>query len=201
MKKLLYKRRGILALLALVAVVTAALGGAIPYFYRDLPEPAKANRDELLRWLIVKDLAEEPPATQLALAERLEVEFGSGVDWSEFEGEMDEAQCGRLMKNIPAVLRPWILKKADAYGRLPTDRRAAFLDRLIDKLEVWQGVEKLLPQPSANASEPSPKLAAILTREMERLQKEAPAAQRKQLARLWADLQVRWFLRSIAPKT
>ena len=203
MKKQFYKHRGILALLALFLFVAAALGGTIPFFYPCLPDPAKANRQELLRWLITKDMAKETPATQLALAGRLEIEFGAGVDWAAFQGKIDAAQRKLLLQNIPAVLRPWMLAKADAYERLSADCRAAFVERLIDTLEVWRGVEKLLPQTAANAQEPatSPKLATIMIREMEQLRKEAPAAQQKQIGELWADIQMRWFLRSIAPKT
>jgi hypothetical protein len=200
MQKLLYNRRGMLALLALLVFVAAAVGGAIPFFYRELPDPAKANREELLRWLITKDIAKETPATQLALADRLETEFGSGVDWTAYQGKLEEPQRRQLLQNIPSVLRPWILEKADAYGRLSTDRQAAFLDRLIDTLEVWQGIEKLLPQPTTNAKNP-PTLATMMMQEIERLQKEAPAAQQKPLGQLWTDVQMRWFLRSIEPKT
>ena len=103
MKKPLYKHRGILALLALLVFVAAALGGAIPFFYPCLPDPAKANRQELLQWLIAKDIAKETPATQLALAGRLEIEFGSGVDWAAFQGKLDAPQRKLLLQNIPAV--------------------------------------------------------------------------------------------------
>jgi hypothetical protein len=203
MKKLPLNRRGILALLLLVGCVAAALGGAIPFFYRDLPHPAKASREELLQWLVVKDVAAETPATQSALAGRLEAEFGSGVDWTAFQAEIDEPQRKQLLKNIPCVLRCWMLEKADAYGRLSADCRAAFLDRMIDSLEVWQGAEKLLPPSAPNGTETakSPKLATILMREMERLQEESPASQQKRIGRFWTDVQMRWFLRSIKPKT
>jgi hypothetical protein len=203
MKKLLYRRRGIFAVLALFVVVAAAVGGTIPFFYGNLPEPAKANRHELLRWLIVKDLAKETPATQLTLAERLEEEFGSGVDWAEFQSKLNDAQRKQLFQNIPCVLRPWILKKAETYEQVAKDQKKAFLDRLLDTLEVWRGVEKLLPNATASGKEPakSPKLAAILMQEMDKIQKESPVAQQKQIGKFWADVQMQWFLRSFATKT
>jgi hypothetical protein len=203
MRTILYKHRGILALLAFLVFVAAALGGVISIFNRDLPDPAKANREELLRWLIAKDLAKETPATQLALAKRLEEEFGSGVDWAKYQAKIDEPQRKQLFQNIPCVLRPWILEKAKAYAQLAKDRKAAFLDRLIDTLEVWRGIEKLLPQPVASAQNPapSPKLAAMLVQEMDKVQREVPAEQQKQVGKFWADVQMHWFLRSIAPKT
>ena len=133
--------------------MAAAIGGAIPFFSRDLPDPAKANREELLRWLITKDLAKEPAPTQLALAQRLETEFAAGVDWSEFKNQIDEPQCRATVRKIsPAFCVPWILEKADAYGQLAADQQTAFLDRLIDTLEVWQGVEKLLPKQAENVA-------------------------------------------------
>jgi hypothetical protein len=203
MKKVFSNRRGFLALLALLIFVAAALGGAIPFIYHDLPYPAKANRQELFRWLIAKDLAQESSSTRLALAQRLESEFASGLDWNSVEAKIDDSQRTLLLKNIPCVLRPWILEKAAAYERLSEDRRRGVLDRLLDTLEVWQGVEKLLPRPTSNAPEtakPS-SLTAILLQEMENLQKEVPVAQRKQVDRLWVAMQTRWILRSLAPKS
>jgi hypothetical protein len=201
MKKLLYTRRGILALLALLVLVVGALGGAIPYFY-GLPDPAKANRHELLRWLVTRDIALESLEIQSALADRLESEFGKDVDWSSFRGKLSEAQINRLIHNIPAVLRPWMLKKSDTYAQLSADCRTAFVDRMIDTLEVWQGIEKVIPEPSGVGLSESqtPKLATLLTQEMEKLQKESTAAEQKKLGDLWLALQTRWFLRSFAPK-
>ncbi len=95
-----------MASLAFLMFVAAALGGAISIFNRNLPDPTKANREELLRWLISKDLSRETPATQLALAERLEAEFGAGVDWAAFQAKIDAPQRKQLCRNIPCVLRP-----------------------------------------------------------------------------------------------
>jgi hypothetical protein len=203
MKALLHKHRGILALLALLVLVGVALGGAIPFIYRDLPEPAKANRQDLLRWLITKDIAKETPAIQLTLASRLEAEFGSGVDWTAFQGKLNDSQRKQLIENIPSVLRPWMLEKAEVYERLSTDGRRAFLDRMLDTLDVWKGIEKLIPESAANAQNEtkSPKLATILMQEMEILQREIPDSQKKQVGELWTAIQMRWFLRSLAPKT
>lgn len=202
MQKPLLKRRGFLALFAFLLVVTAVIGGTIPFFYRDLPEPAKANRQELLRWLITKDLAKEPPERVLALGERLEAEFASGVDWSKYQSKLDEAQRKQLFQNIPYILRPWIVKKAEAYSQIAKDQKSAFLDRLLDTLEVWRGVEKLLPSSTAAGKEPakSPKLLTILMQEMDKIQKESPDLQQKQVGKFWADVQMQWFLRSIRPK-
>jgi hypothetical protein len=185
-------------------ILTAvAIGGAIPFIPRALPDPSKATRDELLSWLITKDLAKEPAPTQLAIAKRLESEFASGVDWSKFKNHLDEPRCRQLIKNIPCVLRPWILEKADAYGQLAAEGQTAFLDRLIDTLEVWRGVEKLLPKQAENSQDPanSPKLADILMKEMKNLKNESPPAQQKQIDQLWAAMQMRWIMRSFAPKT
>jgi hypothetical protein len=203
MMKMFPKRRGILVLLAILILVTAAVGGAIPFLPRGLPDPAKATRDELLRWLITKDLAKEPPPTQLAIARRLETEFAAGVDWSSFKDRIDDSQCRQLLKNIPCVLRPWILEKADAYEQLAAEGKNAFVDRLIDTLDVWRGVEKLLPKQAENSQDPanSPKLTAILMQEMEKLQKESPPSKQEQINQLWMAVQMRMVLRSFAPKT
>jgi hypothetical protein len=203
MKKMLSKRRGILAVLALSMIVASTAGAMFAFSCRGLPEPAKANRQELLRWLIATDLAEQTPETQLTLAERLEAEFGSGIDWAAFQSRLNDAERQQLFRNIPCVLRPWILKKANAYAQMAADQKTAFLDRLLDTLEVWRGVEKLLPQTGASDGVPakSPKLATILTREIDKLQKDAPLAQQELVGKFWTDVKLHWFLRSFSPKS
>jgi hypothetical protein len=195
-------RRGIFAFLALVALLVVAIGVAIPFLAQSLPDPAKADRQQLLRWLIAKNLEQETPATRLTLAQRLESEFAAGIDWTAFQSKIQEPQRKQLLNNIPCVLRPWILEKAEAYMKLSEGQRTAFLDRLIDTLESWRGVEKILPQSTQNTqgTEKPPKLTAMLLKEMDSLQKEVPTEQQQQLNQLWTAMQARWLWRSFAPK-
>jgi hypothetical protein len=202
MRKMSKKRRGILVFLVLIVLVAGTIVAAIPFFFRNLPEPAKANQQELLCWLVVKDLDKETSATQLALAQRLESEFAAGVDWTKYRSKIDEPERKQLLKNIPCVLRSGFLEKATVYERIATDRRTAFLDKLIDTLEVWRGAEELLPQQKAAEKESSamPRLASILMGEMEKLKKTVPDSQQKQVDQLWVAVQTRWLMRSFAPK-
>jgi hypothetical protein len=202
MKNVLAKYRSLLVVAILLLTVVSAAGMFVAFSQRGLPEPAKANRQELLRWLIAEDLARQTPETLLSLAERLEVEFGSGVDWAAFQSRLDDSQRRRLLQNIPSVLRPWILKKAETYAKIAADQKAAFLDRLLDTLDVWKGVEKLLPRavpPGGESAEPS-KLATILSSEMDALQRDAPATQQEQVGKFWTDVRLHWFLRGLTSK-
>lgn len=202
MKNMLVKYRGLLVAAIVLLTVASAAGMFVALSHRGLPEPAKANRQELLRWLIAEDLARQTPGTLLTLAERLEAEFGSGVDWAAFQSRLDDSQRRQLLQNIPCVLRPWILKKAETYAQIAADQKIAFLDRLLDTLDLWKGVEKLLPRPEQPGSEPadSSKLATILSREMDSLQKDAPASQQEQVGKLWTDVRLHWLLRGFTSK-
>jgi hypothetical protein len=74
-------RRGILWLALLATLLAVGAAAAVPFLRSRLPDPAVANRDELLRWLVTRDLAMETPQTRLVLIQRLGQEFHSGVDW------------------------------------------------------------------------------------------------------------------------
>jgi hypothetical protein len=198
MKKMLYNRRGILAIVALLGCVAVAIG-AVPFLYPSLPDPEKADQQQLLHWLVLRDLGQESPARQLTLALRLESEFGEGVDWSKFKGKLSLEQIDRLIANIPHVLRPWILEKSVIYEKSPDDRRLASLDQVIATLEVWQGVETLLP-PKSETDGNKTELKTILTGEMNRLLAQLPKDQKKTVEKFWGDLKMRWVLKKMGFK-
>lgn len=203
MKKISVNRRGILVFAAVLLFLTAAVGGAIPLLSRGLPDPEKANREELLRWMVTRDLAKEPPVTQLALARRLESEFAAGVDWAAFKNKINDSQRRQLLNNITCVLRPWILEKAETYGRLAAEGRDAFLDQLLDTLDVWKGVEKLMPKQAQNgqgAAKPTD-MNDLMMQEMAKLQKDSSPEQQKQIGQLCVAVQLRKVMRTFAPKT
>ena len=184
-------RRGILWLVLAVALAVG-IGVAIPLLPPRLPDPAVANRDQLLRWLVARDLAKESPKTRLVLIQRLEKEFHSGVDWEALKRNTTEAQRKQLWSNIPLLLGPWLNERASAYSQLPPAERLQFIDEVIDSLTAWSGAEKL--QPHAAHSDSDGMLSAVLG-QVEECKRTAEPKQRDHISHFLADLQLRFLLR------
>jgi hypothetical protein len=96
-------------------------------------------------------------------------------------------------------LRPWILEKSAGYQKVSEDRRLASLDQIIATLEVWQGVETLMP-PSSETGGAETELTTILTGEMKRLLTQLPEEQKKTVEKFWGDLQMRWVMKKMGFK-
>ena len=189
-------RRGILWLALLATLLAVGVAAAMPFFRSRLPDPAVANRDELLRWLVTRDLAEETPQTRLLLIQRLQQEFHSGVDWDALKRKTNEAQRKRLWSNIPLLLGPWISDNASAYSQLPQAKRLQFIDNVIDSLMTWRGAERLqMPKDGDAAQSGSGSLMSVLLDQVEECKRKAEPQERKHISQFLAALQFRFLTR------
>jgi hypothetical protein len=195
--------RGKLLLLISVALMGIAIGAGSFLIHYDLPDPACANRQELFCWLALKDLNEQSRETRLILANRLEEECIKGLDWKAIGVKLDEAQQNRIWNNIPLLLRPWFVDKAKYYGKLTSEKRLIYVDRLIDILTAWRGIESLLPSrtKASEGEKDSAGLSNFLLNEIERTQRESDAPDREQIGELWNALKIRWLVRSLSSPT
>jgi hypothetical protein len=184
----LKNRRGIVWLLVLLAVLATGVG-AVPLFMSGLPDPAVANREELLRWIVARDLAKESPETCLVLVNRLEAEFGTGVDWESLDGRLSEAQREQLWRNIPLLFRPWLVEKATAYARLAKAQRSEFMDGVFKTLAAWKGADRLRAKQAGGATAPS--LLRVFFDLVESYKQSAGPSQREQITQFVAALQFR----------
>lgn len=185
----------VLMVVALVGAVAVPLV-VVPWFWPRLPDPAVADREGLLRWMVARDLNAEPAETRGTLARRLEEEFGSEVDWEAVAEELDESQRRRLWENIVVLLEPWFMDKVDRYFNLAVADRCAYVDRLIDKLVVWQGAESLRPR-SAGHGDGQGGLLEALCAQIERCKQRARPARRKQISQFLMVVQTRWCTRKL----
>jgi hypothetical protein len=184
-------------LLSLTALLAAGIGAAVPFLASSgLPDPAVANREELLRWLITRDLAKESAKTRLALVQRLEEEFRRGVDWEALRGKTTEAQRKQLWHNIPLLLGPWLCEKASIFSRLPAAKRMPFLDESIDAILAWQGVDRLRQDSDAPAGK-SPGLLSVLLDQVEKCKRDVEPQQRDRISQFLTALQVRMLTKQL----
>ena len=159
----------------------------MPFLASGLPDPAVANRDELLRWMVARDLAKESPETRLVLAQRLEEEFRDGVDWDALNKQTTEAQRKQLWKNIPLLFGPWLSEKAAIYARLSEAQRPKFIDGILDTLSAWRGADRLQVKQSDDAtSDASRSLLSVFMDQVKACQRNAEPSQRDRISQfLW----------------
>ena len=189
-------RRGVLWLLLLAALLAAGIGAVVPFLTSGLPDPAVANRDELLRWLVTRDLAKEPPETRLVLVQRLDEEFRSGVDWDALNRQTTEAQRKQLWSNIPLLLGPWLSEKASVYWQLPDKQRLQFIDGVIDSLLAWRGADRLQVGHGDGAPQSESRgLVSVFLDQVEECKRNAEPQQRDRILQFLGALQVRFLMR------
>jgi len=189
-------RRGILVVVALAILPVGTAVVAVPLFWPRLPDPAVADRDDVFRWLVVRDLGKESADTRLVLVRRLEEEFSTEFDWQNAGKGLDEAQRRQLWKNVQLLIGPWLLDKTDGYYMLAVTERPAYLDRLIDTITVWQGIDSLRPKQTDTSDEQGGLIAALLD-QTERWKQQATPHRRSQIDRFIVAVQARWLLRNL----
>ncbi|MEA1951881.1 MAG: hypothetical protein U9N87_10880, partial [Planctomycetota bacterium] len=118
--------------LATGLLLTIVVGLAWVYNSR-LPDPEHAGCDELVRWMVTRDLRQESAHTRKVLALRLESEFVD-VDWQGLDGRMSVEHRRRLWANLPLLLKPWFMNKLDDYNNRDAAERQACIDALIDRM-------------------------------------------------------------------
>ena len=173
------------------------IGAMIFLSQYDLPNPAYANRQQVFAWLACKDLSKQSWQNRLILANRLEQECLRGLDWKAVGANLNETQQNRVWGNIPLLLRPWFIEKARSYAVLTAEKRLVYIDRLIDIITAWTGIENLFPNRmnvlpgEKNASG----ISNLLCSEIDRIVEESDPPEREQISELWKALKVRWLFR------
>jgi len=185
--------RGILTVLVSAALLGAAVITAALWYYPWLPDPARANRRELIRWLVTRNLEYSPTATCEALARRLEEEFSGEIDWNATASVLTDRQRQRLCENVGLLVGPWMRDKARCYAALPVGERVNYLDRLIDTLQRWRGLDEL---GTGDASESG--LLVTAQRQLDAMQEETGTGGQRQVNEFVQALRARWALRELS---
>ncbi len=174
--------------------IAAAMAMAVAGFCSGrLPDPATADRDGLLRWLVLQDLSREPVETRATLARRLEQEFGGKIDWTAVGKKLDASQKDRLLENVALLLEPWFGDKVDGYFRLPEGQRQAYIDRTIDLIENLKGATALGADRPAEGRKKSPGLLELLAERIGGWMNSVTPQRRDQAKQFLLALQTRWL--------
>ena len=194
-------RRGLIRVTALLLAIllAVAVAAAVRLYQAQLPDPSSADRAELLRWLVTRDLNEESPQTRWILAYRLDEEFHEGVDWEQVGGQLNAERRARLWKNVPLLLEPWFMEKVDGYFKQPPPERLAYVDEMIDTVTIWNGLDAIRPDVAEDnpRGAPRPSLTDMLLAEVEGWQHRAAPEQRERIEQFVLAVQTRWLVRRL----
>jgi len=190
--------RGIPTTLLLI-VLLAAAGGVVVALKTRLPHPAVADRDQLLVWLVVGDLSTETVDLQRILALRLEEEFGkgSGIDWQSMGRRLDESRRQRVWENVLVLIKPWLIEKTTRYFELAPYERAEYIDRFIDTIGVFRGVDTIRPSAEEERFGRGG-LLKVLAGEVENWKTEPGSPPAEQIDRFLREVKVQWVRRKLA---
>lgn len=204
----LRRHRGTLTVLVSAAMIVAG-AVAVATLYRPLPLPEQANRDQLLRWLVLRDLSRESEETRAVLVRRLDQEFATGeIDFAATGEKLSLEHRQRLWRNVELLMEPWFFDKLEGYLATENEQRVAYLDHLIDTIDHWRKIEILRPGATPGADDES--LASVgatkgfvptFFAQVHKWQQQTTPARRQQAAEFLMALQVRWFMRSLGATT
>lgn len=170
-------------------------GSAWMYSLR-LPDPEHSNRDELVRWMVTRDLGQESVHTREVLAQRFDREF-VGVNWKEFGEQMTVEHRQQLAGNLPLLLKPWFMEKLDTYGQCDESQQLTCIDDTIDRMVELSGINCLLEEDESE-TQTSPKITQLLIENVEVWKEQAGSAEKQRIGKFFALVQARWFMRTLS---
>ena len=201
------KRYGLLIVLSLVAMLGVAAGAGLYYVYAPLPDPSQATTEQLFRWLVTRDVSQEPASVQQAIIHRLDSDLGSTNELAESIAQLDESRRAMLWTNIGTLVSPWLLEKVDEYAKLPAAEQPAYLDRFLDRVDQWSKIATACQQgtstPGENSTEksaakPDGSLNKLIADRVAECSRHVEPAQQKRIAAFMTAVQGRWIVRQFS---
>ncbi len=178
-------------------LVLAILVASVWFYSSLLPDPEHANRSELIRWMVTRDLGQESAHTREVLARRLDSEFVD-VDWEGLDGQMSVEHRRQLWENLPLLLEPWFMDKLAAYSKCDEAQRQSFVDAMIDHMVDLSGMDCLREK---SETRPPPKLSQLLMENVEIWKKRANPEEKQRIGQLHTAIQTRWLMRTFSGNT
>lgn len=138
------RHRGTLTLVTLLMLAGAALGGGA-WLVTSKADPETASRAQILRYLVLGDVAAEPLAVQEAWVDRLEVELTSDfAESGQASTSLSAPYRERLARNIDTLQTVWFRTRTAQYAALPEGEREAFLVRQLAIVGSFAKIGSLL---------------------------------------------------------
>ena len=179
-------------ILIATVLVTSGIVGWMAWMTLSLPEPQHASRSQLLKWLVMRDLADESRHTRRALIERFQQELLAGQRFAARSDQVHASRRVQLLANVDLLQRDWFEWAAERYGRCEQDERLPYLERQIQTVLSWTQVEADLAETTASAEKSKSSLGHFFQR-IENWLDEAADKQRKKMKRGVHDGIVCWL--------
>ncbi|MGO9109435.1 MAG: hypothetical protein ACLP9L_09390 [Thermoguttaceae bacterium] len=189
-------RYGLLIAVVLVAMLSAAAGAGVFLAYLPLPDPSVATRQQLFRWLVLRDLSKEPGETRQMILSRLDAEFEKAGDLTATIENMEDFHRQMLWHNIGVLLKPWLLSKVEQYSQLPAAQRTDYIDCFLDRAEVWSKVgSACLKNSTDGGRKDGSSVSKLVMEQIRQCSDRAAPEQRQQIRAFVAAAQARWLWR------
>ncbi len=193
------------AYLRRAAVLTACLGAisllAAGFWLSELrlPNPATADREGLVRWLVMRDLGDEPLETRSTLLRRLQEEVQTDFDPAALRTRLDARYHQRIWSNTLVLLETWYSEKVDSYISASAPQRPASLDQTIAEIKQWKDLAALRPgTDSSETSRPSElALLELFAQQVTEWKATASPQREREISEFDAALRGRWILHAL----
>lgn len=162
-----------------------------------LPCPEKADREDVVRWLVLRDLRHETIETRTALLRRVEEEFGADFDPAEVGQQLDARYRDRLWTNILTLLETWYSNRVDGYLLTAPSERTAFLDETIAQIEAWKDLAALRPTVDTDCSTGEAGMLALFGQEIGLWKEKASLQRRREMTEFDTSLRARWLVHAL----
>ena len=139
-------RRSWLFGLVFTAIASVSIAATIHHWWYTLPPPAEASREDIFRWMVLRDLENETQETRDVLLSRLCVELDTGIDFSDVDEQLTAADRKLFLANTDLLLRCWFVQLADEYNNLQPKLRNEFIDNTIARIQKWDILDYLSSQ-------------------------------------------------------
>jgi hypothetical protein len=196
----LAKHRGTLTIVAAVvlSIVSVAAGLQVHSWLYGLPDPATADRDGLLRWLVLADLAEHDDATCRMLVDRLEAEFvgdnAAATNLTSTANDLSQSQRERIAANTERLKEVWFHARVDEYLALDPNGRAAFLDRQIRNIFRCAAIDRQFSSSESNDNASTGDFIGGFFDSLASWQASAPEPKQPEIDNVVKDGLVRWLV-------
>jgi len=147
------KHHGLILLSAIVALLAVIAIAAWYFMAMQLPHPSEANRAQLFRWLVLRDVSRQPEDIQFALVDRLEEELAIGISAADSVSSLTDTQRQRVQKNVDFLKHVWFKNRVVQYHALEPTDRMSFLKKQLETIANWSTVELSPPTGKGSTSD------------------------------------------------
>ena len=174
-------------LLTLALIFLCVGGTGYWMLFGPLPNPSDAGMRDLARWLLQRDLVNEPRKIQVSLVNRLQTELETDFTLPNQRRWSDNSH-DQLLRNVIFLGRIWFEERCRQYQDLDKPKRLAFLESQLAVVSHWSSLEAQLldNQSSTSGSSTSPSTVRLFER-IETWVDEAEGEQQSRLTRAIQD--------------